>query len=99
MLTVVSISSLGGACPHQIEGLTADGREVYSRYRWGRLSIRVACKPGGSVLDDGEVVFSKTLDTTGWDGCLNGATVAALTKGLIEWPAEVTTNGEPLFTP
>lgn len=99
MLTIARIDSMGGACPFQIEAYTDDDREVYVRYRWGHLRIRVAAKPGGSAFDeDVEVVFSQTLDAEGWDGCLNGATVAALTKDLIQWPAEVVNDGEPLYS-
>lgn len=88
MITVTTIDSMGGACPFQIEGATSDGRSVYARYRWGRLTVRVG----------DETVYAHSPDPTGWEGCLNGATVAALTKGVIEWPAEVVNDGEPLYT-
>ena len=30
-----------GACPTQWEGETSDGDDVYIRYRWGYLSVRI----------------------------------------------------------
>lgn len=36
--------------PSQWEGYTDDGRPIYVRYRWGRLSIRLG-RAGGTIED------------------------------------------------
>jgi hypothetical protein len=47
MIVVAKVTSAGGACPFQVEGVTDKGEEVYARYRWGNLRVEVA----------GEVVY------------------------------------------
>ena len=55
------------ACPSQWEGKTETGKEVYIRYRWGYLSIRVdeeemhVGKLGGGF--DGHIEESEMLQT------------------------------------
>jgi len=51
-IVVAEVTSFGGACPTQLEGKTEDGKEVYARYRGGRLRVEI----------DNEVLFSKQLD-------------------------------------
>lgn len=51
-VVVQEVINCGSVCPTQWEGTTADGLEVYARYRWGCLNVWV----------DGEIVFSKRLD-------------------------------------
>lgn len=40
-IVVYDVKQTCGACPSSWEGRTEDGREVYARYRWGYLSVRV----------------------------------------------------------
>lgn len=40
-LTIVDAGGDGGVCPMQFFGLTADGRDIYVRYRSGILSVGV----------------------------------------------------------
>ncbi len=80
---------MGGACPFQLEGLTTDGQHVYARYRGGRCAVYIGTDypiPAHKVFED--------CSGHPLDGSLNGATLAALTKGIIEWPAEVVNDGE-----
>ena len=51
MIIVKTVTSLGGACPFQLEGVTDTGRSVYARYRMGRLRIEI----------DGETEFMADL--------------------------------------
>lgn len=51
-IRVVKVEHFGGACPTQLEGKTEDGKEVYARYRGGRLSVRI----------NDESYFAKQLD-------------------------------------
>lgn len=41
MIKCVALRQTCGGCPSQWEGETDDGREIYIRYRWGRLSLSV----------------------------------------------------------
>lgn len=50
--TIVSLTQTCSACPSQWEGKTANGEEVYVRYRWGHLNVDI----------DGVTKFSKQLD-------------------------------------
>lgn len=42
MIVVAKVTSAGGACPFQVEGVTDKGEPVYARYRWGNLRVEVA---------------------------------------------------------
>ena len=89
MITVASVSSMGGACPWQLEGLTSDNQHVYARYRGGRVAVYVGTEypiPAHRVF---ELRFGHYLA-----GSLNGATLAALTKDVLTWPAQVVGDGE-----
>lgn len=63
------------SCPSQWDGMTDDGRPVYARYRFGRLTVQVngdtliACEPGDE-----------------FDGYIDQYTLADLCAPLIEWP-------------
>lgn len=50
------LRTIGGACPTQAEGETADGREFYFRARHGKWSLQVAAAPGQDAIEDGPVV-------------------------------------------
>jgi len=51
-IVVAKVKWFGGACPTQLEGTTEDGKEVYARYRGGRVRVEIG----------NEVLFSKQLD-------------------------------------
>lgn len=89
MITVTSVSEMGGTCPWQLEGLAADGQHIYARYRGGRVAVYLGTDypiPANRVFVQ---AFGDPLD-----GRLNGATLAALTKDVLDWPAEVVNDGE-----
>lgn len=89
MITVASVSEMGGACPWQLSGLTDDGQHVYARYRGGRVAVYV----GTDYPIPAHRVFALAWGHP-LDGSLNGATLAALTKDLIVWPESVAQDGE-----
>ncbi len=93
MIHVTQVTEMGGACPWQLEGRTDDGRDVYARYRGGRVAVYVGVMWPETKHGVFEQRFGEPLN--GW---LNGATLAALTKGLIEWPDSVVKDGE-VITP
>lgn len=78
-----------GACPSQWEACTEDRRPVYVRYRWGYLSIRIGPQnaDGFDEAVDGEEIFGKVIDESGWGGCLSFEELKTETAGVIEWPA------------
>ena len=41
MIVVAKVTSAGGACPFQVEGVTDKGEPVYARYRHGNLRVEV----------------------------------------------------------
>ncbi|MEM7444207.1 MAG: hypothetical protein AAF414_12855 [Pseudomonadota bacterium] len=74
----------GGECPSQYDGHTTDGREVYVRYRGGRLTIHV-------VLSAGEEPASseKILDVIvgpPLDGALSSQQLVSLTGIQVDEP-------------
>ena len=58
MFALQSVKRTTGAAISQFEGLTADGRHVYVRFRWGELSVHLggAGQPVENVLN-GELVY------------------------------------------
>ncbi len=89
MITVVSCEQTTSACPTQWEGKTADGQYVYARYRGGRVAVYVGVDYPSHAHRVFELSFGHPLA-----GCLNGATLAALTKDTLTWPAEVVNDGQ-----
>ena len=83
-LKIVEIQQTCSACPSQWSGYLDNGFEVYVRYRWGGLSIRV---PGVS----GSEIFYKELGDP-LDGCLSYKELKKVTKDIIEWPKECTND-------
>lgn len=51
----------GGSCPSQFYGETLDGREVYCRYRGGRLTVEVDQEPGGAVSKEADVLLDAVI--------------------------------------
>lgn len=92
-LRVESVTWTCGACPSQWEGRLDDGRRIYVRYRWGRLSVRVSDAPTDDTMDavgGTEVVGVQLSD--GLDGLLTYEELGAATRGVVEWPAAVSTD-------
>ena len=68
------------ACPSQWEAKTEDGRGVYIRYRWGRLTIHVSHKAGEHGLD-GSCVYSKQIGDE-YDGVIPIEKVTPIIQAL-----------------
>jgi len=72
-------------CPSQWEVKLANGKMVYVRYRWGKLSIRIS----NGETDDiwkavaGEVIFEKKIGTE-FDGYLNDSVMKQYLKLALE---------------
>jgi hypothetical protein len=73
--------------PSQWEGYTKDGRPIYVRYRWGRLSIRLG-RIGGTIED--AVASKKELIGcpigSSLDGVMTYQELKRHTRGMIRWP-------------
>jgi hypothetical protein len=87
MVRVTAITHTCEACPAQWSGLTDDGRQVYVRYRWGYLSVRVA--PDTSKDEyaavRGDEVFGEQLGD-GYDGFLSYDKLKEATASVVEFP-------------
>lgn len=59
-VTITQLEMTCAACPSQWEGQTADGKEVYGRYRWGHLTLDIA----------GQEIFSAVVGN-GFAGVMN----------------------------
>ena len=68
MITVKGLRITCFACPSQWEGITDDDQEVYIRYRWGHLSVRVS----------GTKIFSRQIGNE-YDGVLDTTDMLAIT--------------------
>lgn len=72
------------ATPSQWSGVTCDGRFIYIRYRWGRLTVH---------LDDinavsAEPLFDRVLNGDGWDGYLTYEQLVEALADVLELPPE-----------
>lgn len=82
-LTVTRIGDQGTYCPTQWTGEDDQGRYVYARYRWGRLTVEA----------DDELVLSLGYGD-GMSGVMSFDELKALTQGVIEWPEYETPTEE-----
>lgn len=89
-IKVVEIRRTCFACPSQWEGWTEDGRPVYIRYRWGRLSVCIG-PAGGDIWSavDGEEILGLQYGPP-IDGCLTYTELKQLTQDVLELPEEET---------
>lgn len=88
MLKITKVAHTCWACPSQWEALTIDNRQVYARFRWGHLSIRIGQPNDMSEFAavGGDTIFA--MDYGGDDllGFLDYSELRSLTDGVIEWP-------------
>jgi hypothetical protein len=59
-ILIESLIMTCSACPSQWEGKTDDDRNVYIRYRWGRLTVQFGIGEGGKGVN-GEYVLKDEL--------------------------------------
>lgn len=83
-MKVKEITSSGGACPYQCEGVLEDGRIFYLRYRWGKLTLRAAAHED-FLWENDSVVFSKVIGNS-LDGCVDNEKVHKELDQIIEFP-------------
>lgn len=87
LVKVAEIVKTCEACPAQWEGLTNDNCQIYVRYRWGCLSIRIG-KTGdmsefGGVRGD-EILYINLEDP--YDGVMEFDELKTLSAGIVEFP-------------
>ena len=98
-LEIVSIERTCYACPSQWDAKTKDGRNVYIRYRWGKLSVSVG-EPGDDEEMsgvNGDCVFAGAIGDS-YDGMLEYKDLKAIldTAGIATLP-ESSTGDEPTY--
>ncbi len=89
MIKVISAHMECCACPTIFGGKTDTGATVYARYRWGHLSVRIDPRddpPHGGA--EGAWFFEEEYGDQ-YDGCLGFDELKIITKGKVEWPAEL----------
>jgi len=62
------------ACPSQWSGTTTDNEEIYIRFRWGILSVRIEDK----------VIFEEQISKDSLDGVISLDKVLKHTKNILE---------------
>jgi len=67
-IKVVKIKDLGTTCPTQFEGTTDDGKYIYIRYRWDKLTVRLANSEEECFKSDDSKILT-VLFVTGDDWC------------------------------
>ena len=70
---IIEIHQTTSACPTQFEGKTSDGRMVYIRYRFGRLSLQISKKPADFVdrlFEDFNTYYDEIIGER-YDGCID----------------------------
>lgn len=88
-IRVVSYEKTSPACPAQWEGVTDDGRTVYVRYRGGFFTAQV----GSSLREalDADPLLTWESDDE-WDGWMTYDRMVELTKHVIDWPEQTSTE-------
>ena len=77
MIKINKLQMTCGACPTQFSGETEDGKNVYIRFRFGRLSMDI----------DGQILFSGNVSDS-LDGVISYEGIQkALAHLSIQWPA------------
>jgi hypothetical protein len=87
MLVMKEIEQTCAACPAQWEGLTADDRIVYIRFRWGILSVRIGSPGDKSEFAGvrGKEILRKQLGDE-YLGFLEYDDLVKATSGIIQFP-------------
>jgi hypothetical protein len=78
-IKVIELTRTCASNPSQWEGVLADGRRFYIRYRWSTLTAQVS-------MDDNEwETIYKRGDGTGWDGLLDTSEMIAELSGVLNF--------------
>ncbi len=79
-MKIENLACTCGACPSQWEFLTDNDRNVYVRYRWGYLSVRVSLEAHGDAVCGPEIYGQQIGE--GLDGCLEWGEVEGRIREL-----------------
>ena len=79
-MTVKNLVQTCGGCPSQWEFVTDGDRNVYVRYRWGYLSVRVSYEAGGDAVRGVEILGREIGDSLA--GILDWEEVLELIKDI-----------------
>jgi hypothetical protein len=73
-MITIKVFNEGGICPYQLEGETFNHKEVYARYRYGKLTVEI----------DNEIVYDKVLGDN-LDGYLTFEQLQKETEKQFRW--------------
>lgn len=90
MFKVKEIMQTCRACPSQWEGYTEDNRQIYVRYRWGYLSVRVGPENDHEEFAAvrGNEIFGQQLGGE-YAGILCYDELQDVTRDRIAWPKDM----------
>lgn len=81
-IKIKSLTQTCEACPSQWQGKTHDGQDLYIRFRWGYLSVRV--HPTNAV--QGPEVFGLEIGDNDLNGLLTTSELRRATDGILVFP-------------
>lgn len=90
---IATFEQTTNACPSQWQCETADGRYVYVRYRWGRLSAETASSEE-AWLEESVTLFRGQVGED-MDGCMTTAEMQAHLVGVLDFSQAVETGLDP----
>jgi hypothetical protein len=86
MLIVKSLVETCSACPSQWEGMTADNRKLYIRYRWGHLTVQIGLQddPNENAAVCGEYIYNESVGDD-YDGFMTLDELKGHTIGVLHF--------------
>jgi hypothetical protein len=82
-VVVISLTKTSPACPAQWEGIAADGRVIYIRYRGGVFAVHV-----GDTIDealDAGPIQCERVGATGWEGMMGDDEMMRLARASLDF--------------
>jgi len=87
MYKIKKIKQTCSACPSQWEAETVDGYQIYIRYRWGYLSVRISNEPSNDISAGvlGNEIFGKQIGGR-LDGVMSYEELKEKTAEVVRYP-------------
>lgn len=85
-LSVQHLTQTCDASPAQWEGTLADGRDLYIRYRWGQLEVRISKSPGADV-HEGLCILERQIGHR-YDGRITYGEMRRRVSDVLDLPAK-----------
>lgn len=93
MYKIKELRKINELSPTEYEGILDTGQQIYIRYRWGKLIVRISYKPSNNILDaiNGHEIFSVVLDDL-FDSIIDDNRLIKICSTIMEFP-EIIKNG------